>query len=1465
MWLLLVVCASAVEAKREINLTPVPTQMTQGEGEYVLPSGVTVAGTNLPAEMSAELTKFVDALNRATPLVAKVGEMSDAQIQVAVSTAKSLGTEGYKLTVTTSGVKIEAPSAAGLYYAFQTVKFLLPPNVMAGVKDPLVVSYSLPEVTITDNPRFRHRGFELDSSRHFWDLKQVKRMLDLMSYYKMNRFHWHLTDDQGWRVQIDKYPKLTELGSISPNSYHQDFDTRFQYLINKPYGPYFYSKDDLREIVAYAKERHIEIIPEIDMPGHMVAAIHAYPEFSCNPQGGHEVWFRPGISHDVLNVANPAVIQFCKDVISELCEIFPYEYFHIGGDETPSENWESNAECQALMKENGWTEVYKLQSWFTKQMADHLKSLNKRTICWNEVVTATGADLDMAKESNLLIYDWLGGGTGKADQLGLEAVWCHTSYYYIDYGCSSQPNEPRYMGGVISLPTVYGAVPFNGNADNARYMGVQGNLWCEYISDPKHLEYNALPRLIAIAETGWSPASKKNFADFQRRMTADTTLWNYNNYTYGRHYLLGGDDTREYPAAGKYYRLVTRADNNGRAGRCIELVRAGSPLISSLSAAEGRLWTAPVDESSAENAQWQLWTFEKNPDGSNTYAMVCKALPEGSVNPQTNSTSVDARWNYDNTTKHYSFKLGEGDYYGLNGTNRYYSVRSILNAGYWLNCAVQGNNLTVNCWSNPADGNGGLWTFIPESGTTQSGNVMPDPEKWYNLITRAPGTRTGKCLELLSPDSPTVGTNGAQAGYLWSGTLASSGDDLSAWQQWQFIQNPDGSETYALVCKAKPEGSVNPECNSTGTDARWRYDESQKNYNFVLGQHYGKDGDSYYYSIRSNLNDGYWINMGNGAGLPVNCWYDPADGNGGIWTAKDATAVEPTIIWPDLAMPNTEYLMNFANATDLFAGVSLADSNNPAEGLGYADNGAYETAWKIKSVKKNSDNSLTFRLINYATERVIGAVGSQTTPPGAGFVSGALGWPVNMKAKGTAGIDVTVHRIDEADPTLVAIQVDGRNIYPIDKTAQALAGRITSGAINNVQPGKFVGAHWRMSQVQAWPIAMVDESGKSLGKTAAYTAAGSSETPELEKYCPAVPNHELVKVEMTGEGGATATYRKVSNVFTYSCEDTNGYPIREIKQDVAIGEQVTLQAPELEFYSFEKYADADKGNGVAVGVDGDTSVKVIYSTDGRPGVGSATTEITKSSELYAGKMLLIKNTHPERGGFRYADEATKLVYGSSLGEGGGQNYIWQLEAGTGSNYKVRNVGNGLYVAPLVTSNQNPMVKTGENFQFSYTTRATDPNWNGKYNWAIRGTSNSQYWNGVEANLKLVGWSEPHPHELYNFSTIPFYSLTIEEVDGSNGAQISSKTQWYRAGQSLIWLPRPIRNREIESVTGNEGLDRISNHKHIVVTYSADSTGVEGISADRPAVKGIYDLMGRKLEKITAPGVYIIDGKKVMVK
>ena len=403
LWLML---PFIVMGQSFVNLTPRPKNIIVAGGELLLPPSFAVLTQNLSEEQTAETRKFVGNFNRATGYSAILTDET-AEALFKISSDPTVSAEGYVVNVTDGGVEVKASTATGLYYAFQTIRKILPPNVMAGVADDRITRYALPLVSISDEPRYGYRGFMLDVSRHFFTVEEVKRMINVMSMYKMNRFHWHLSDDQGWRVEIKKYPRLTTVGSIAPNSRFTSM-TEGQYWINKPYGPYFYTREELKEVVAYAKERHIEIIPEIDMPGHFCAAMAAYPEFSCNPGGSHVVWSDGGISSDVMNVANPQAVQFAKDILEELMDIFPYEYLHIGGDECPTSAWEGNVQCQARYRELGLTSYRQLQSLFIKEMADFVKSKGRRLAVWNEAITAGGANLDLMKETGATVYCWTG-------------------------------------------------------------------------------------------------------------------------------------------------------------------------------------------------------------------------------------------------------------------------------------------------------------------------------------------------------------------------------------------------------------------------------------------------------------------------------------------------------------------------------------------------------------------------------------------------------------------------------------------------------------------------------------------------------------------------------------------------------------------------------------------------------------------------------------------------------------------------------------------------------------------------------------------------------------------------------------------------------------------------------------------------------------------------------------------------
>lgn len=523
-------------AEQFVNLTPAPANMTVGTGVFRIPAGMKITAQGLTPEMQSEVTKFISDFNKSTGL--GIGEGKNGRMTVRLN--KEIAAEGYNLDVTAKGIVLEASSPAGLFYGLQTIKKILPANVMAGTNYPRQKSYELPVVSIQDRPAYGYRGFMLDVSRHFFTADEIKRMLDVMSYYKLNRFHWHLTDDQGWRLPMDKYPLLTTVGATAPDVVITDYRAKKQYKAGKPYGPYSYTKEEIKDIVDYANKLHIEVVPEVDMPGHFVAAMVAYPELSCDPKADRKVWDHGGVSRDVLNVANPAAVKLGEDVIDQLAELFPYPYIHIGGDECPTVAWENNADCRALMEKEGMKNPRQLQNRFIKQMADRAAKHGKKLYVWNEALTEEGADSAMLKNIDATVFCWVGvpQAVKKATSNGLGAIFTPIGPYYINRR-QSRDAAPGAGPGNDDVKRTYTTVPFTtavGSKDNC--LGVQGTFWTEHVSDPDYMEYLALPRLIAIAEAGWTPQEKKDFADFQKRMTADAQLLDLGGYKYTRLYML---------------------------------------------------------------------------------------------------------------------------------------------------------------------------------------------------------------------------------------------------------------------------------------------------------------------------------------------------------------------------------------------------------------------------------------------------------------------------------------------------------------------------------------------------------------------------------------------------------------------------------------------------------------------------------------------------------------------------------------------------------------------------------------------------------------------------------------------------------------------------------------------------------------------------------------------------------------
>ena len=530
---------SQAQAQQFVNLTPVPMQMHVDKGMYRLPAQFTIGGAQLPDSIKAEAQKFVTDFNKsatgATASYSKKAEGAALELVHNQTLYKTLGQEGYKLSVTANGIRLESATTSGFFYGLTSLKKMLPACIAAGVKDEKVVTYELPLVQITDKPRFPYRGFMLDVARHFFSVQEVKKMLDVMAIYKLNKFHFHLTEDQGWRWEVKKYPKLTKVGAVASNTYVTSME-HGAYWTNQQYGPYFYTREDLKEIVAYAAGKHIEVIPEIDMPGHFSAAMAAYPEFSCNPDGVHRVETWGGVFTDVLNVANPKAVRFVKDILDELMSIFPSKNVHIGGDECPTTAWENNAECQAMYKKLNLTSYRQLQTHFIAEITDYLKSKGRKISVWNETVTEKGADLQLMKKTGATVYCWVPARKGAeiANSLGLPSIYTVYGPYYIN-------RAPRKDGWMKTLPgngsdhlkATYEEQP----TDFSHSIGVQGTFWTEHVATPDVMEFLALPRLIAVGEAGWSPQSKKNFNSFVQRMRADSTMLNYGGYSYDRAYL----------------------------------------------------------------------------------------------------------------------------------------------------------------------------------------------------------------------------------------------------------------------------------------------------------------------------------------------------------------------------------------------------------------------------------------------------------------------------------------------------------------------------------------------------------------------------------------------------------------------------------------------------------------------------------------------------------------------------------------------------------------------------------------------------------------------------------------------------------------------------------------------------------------------------------------------------------------
>lgn len=533
------VCALPGQAQNTLPVIPLPAQMEQAEGVFQFEAKTKVAADDYPGDSIAMvLDRFAQKFQTTTGLKLTRAKAKKAELYLKLD--PTMGCEAYRLNVTPQRVVVEAARPAGFFYALQTLQQLLPSrSVMAGVQADgcCAGKWTLPAVSISDEPRFGWRGFMLDEGRHFYGKEEIKKLLDVMAAYKLNRFHWHLTEDQGWRIEIKKYPRLTEVGAWRDSKVLGWGEVKPD---GQRYGG-FYTQDDAREIVQYARERFIEIVPEVDIPGHSQAAVASYPEFlSCDPQNKHEVWLWQGVSADVINVSNPKAVQFAKDVVDELTEVFPFGYLHLGGDECPTQKWEQNADCQQQLKEIGSTNYRDLQINFYRQLQQHIAAKpaakQRQLIFWNEVLHGNTAPLG----KDITIMAWVGadGAARDAAERGLYTILSPQIPYYINRRQSPLPTEPRSQGnGSETVEAVYNYVPMNGIPAGLqpRYMGVQANFWTEWVEDASTVQYLMFPRLAAVAEAGWTPQGLRSYNDFLQRLQSESEYYRLRGVNYGKH------------------------------------------------------------------------------------------------------------------------------------------------------------------------------------------------------------------------------------------------------------------------------------------------------------------------------------------------------------------------------------------------------------------------------------------------------------------------------------------------------------------------------------------------------------------------------------------------------------------------------------------------------------------------------------------------------------------------------------------------------------------------------------------------------------------------------------------------------------------------------------------------------------------------------------------------------------------
>lgn len=565
--LVLLFSSVACVVAQGISIVPQPVNVTEtDEGDFTLGAkNVIYVDTKSEESQVAQMFSLNAGRIFGKPLVIKdkkelgKSNVKNAIVFVRVSD-KVLGAEGYEMKIEKQQVVIQANERAGFFYALQTLYQLLSPDFVAGeVKAQPRRTFKLPACEIIDYPRFAYRGKHFDSARHFFTLDQVKRHIDLMAFHKLNTLHFHLTDDQGWRVEIKRYPRLQTVASRRKGTiigHYNDNDQRNPNYDGIPHGGY-YTQEELKELVAYAKQRCITIVPEIEIPGHASAALAAYPELGCKGEG-YEVQGTWGVFEEVF-CTKDSVLEFFKNVFDEVMDIFPSEYINIGGDECPKTNWKLCPKCQAQMRKHGLKDERELQTWFMNQIELYINSKGRKVIAWDEI-------LEGGKQGNPTVLSWQGESGGvEAARLGLDAIMSPAAYLYFDYYQGEPSCEPLAIGGYTPLRKVYlyEPVPAQLSSEQAKHIiGVQANTWTEYIATYQHLQYMDFPRIAALSEIAWSKKESKDYDGFIDRLEELFAFYDAMNVNYSRsHYAINAEVGFNKNLSEVELNLITAAKN----------------------------------------------------------------------------------------------------------------------------------------------------------------------------------------------------------------------------------------------------------------------------------------------------------------------------------------------------------------------------------------------------------------------------------------------------------------------------------------------------------------------------------------------------------------------------------------------------------------------------------------------------------------------------------------------------------------------------------------------------------------------------------------------------------------------------------------------------------------------------------------------------------------------------------------